>query len=280
MSTTPNLEVSDVSPSAIPERLARVLYMRGFQLECEHFGNDKAILVLPALAHLRSSCGTYVEEAAIASVLDQLGSVAIWGRFGLWYPHATTSLSVSFFQRAPVGPIQFEGRVVEVVGGLCHTSLVAISKATGAVLAQGISSFMMGSYAAGTPPPESRERHDEADRISAPSFLEYVGAVFDGDECTLPFRRMLIGSPDPETLHGGAIISGALASIDKRANEMPTQELKALSVEFLKGGKAVDTVFSARVIQRGRRSSTYSAEGVQLGDRKLAFALARYGNFT
>lgn len=80
---------------------------------------------------------------------------------------------------------------------------------------------------------------------------------------TMPFKDTLLGRPG--FLHGGAITglleNAAWANLRAALAEEPGVQLKpiAITVDFLRGGKTVETFASARIARLGRRVAIVEA---------------------
>jgi len=280
--SAPTTAIGVPSFGEVEQRLSQVAFMRRFALQCVDFSDGYAGTVLEAQSHLLNPEGDGIDDAAIVSVMDQLGSVAIWSRYGLHYPHATVSMSVALLGRPGLGPVRFEGSVLSVDRGLCHTSLLAKDASSGRAVAHGRTSFLMGAYAGGKSRQGEWEAGDGpvAGTRRAQSFGDDFGASVEKGVCQLPFDAELVGSRNPDRLHGGAVLSGLILSARSVGGLPNDQVLSGISIEFLKGGTAQQTAFRAERVQSGRRASTVSISASQGDNREIAIGLARFTNFT
>lgn len=270
------------SLQSVEARLSQVPFMRRFALKCAQFSEGSAETFLECQPNLMNESADGIDQAAIMSVMDQLGSIAIWSRYGLNHPHATVSMSVAFLEPAGADPVWFEGRILAVSRGLCHTSLLASDSRTGHVIAHGRSSFLMGAYAGGHSALTKWESVQTPLEVMscARSFCEEIGATTADAVCRLPFLLELVGSREPDMLHGGAIAAGLIVSARSVADLPDGQVLSGLSIEFLRGGLNQETTFHSVPVQSSRRASTFSISALQNDNRQIALGLARFTDFT
>ena len=190
-------------------------------------------------------------------------------------------MSVAFLERAGRDAVRFDGCVLSVSRGLCHASLVASDTRTGHTIAHGQSSFLMGVYAGGLAgaiqdwPP-----HTVGTLADARSYDEEIGTRSADGVCRLPFHPNLVGSRNPDMLHGGAIAAGLIASARSDPELPDGQQLSSLSIEFLKGGLERETIFTSSAVHSGRSASAFEISAGQEDDRRIAVGLARFTDFT
>lgn len=222
-------------------------------------------------------------NGAIAAVIDQAGSVAIWGREGLSLPHATVSLSITFMDSTSE-EVVFDSRIVSLGHGLGHT-LVEARTAGGRPIAQAMVNYALGAYpgsSGGGGRPKDREGgladNTDIPPLGGASFLEALGVrpPTDGAGLQMPFSLSLVGSRDPVALHGGAIAAGLISAADLQAQDRGLR-LSHLSVDYLRSGLAQETRFAASVISESRKTLCVQVDALQEGGaRRVATATARY----
>ncbi len=106
-----------------------------------------------------------------------------------------------------------------------------------------------------------------------------VRLAIDGDglRARMPFAQHLVGNPMLPALHGGTI--GALLEHVALCTVLHELELTALpktinlTIDYLRSGKAEDTLASASIVRAGRRVQTVQSIAWQ-GDRDKPIAIA------
>jgi acyl-coenzyme A thioesterase PaaI-like protein len=269
------------SHSDVETRLARIPFMQGLSLDVRSFRDGGATARLMPHEHLLDGCSNRIDDGAILGAFDQMGSVAIWSKYGLYFPHATLSLSIGFYGRSTgQAPVRFSARIAAAGAGLCHTVLEAVCDATGKSIAQGRSTFILGTYARGAPEIEGSAGSVFERQPTASCFADDVGMTNSNGQCRIAFQPHLIGSIDPPALHGGAIAAGALQAA-KNGLVSKHQVLSSFSIEFIRAALEQETVFTAEVDQSGRRSSALCVRGRQENSSRLiATSSVRFANFS
>lgn len=224
-----------------------------------------------------------IANGALAAVIDQAGSVAIWGREGLSLPHATVSLSITFMDQA-FEEVIFDSRIASLGHGLGHT-LVEARTASGKPLAQAMVNYALGAYpgsSGGGARPKDREgglaENTDIPPLGGASFLEAL-KVRPSPEMgglQMPFSLSLVGSRDPVALHGGAIAAGLISAADLHV-EGASLRLSHLTVDYLRSGLSQETNFAPTVISQSRKTLCVRVDALQDGGaRRVATATARY----
>lgn len=252
--------------------------MHASGLICTECSRQRTVLRLEPSDWLRAPGHDEIDPGALTAIMDQLASTAIWGQFGLVFPHATISLNVDFVSDLHLQPILLVSRLVAVQDHLAHTALEARAAGTEAPMATGSGIFYLGSYASGDKDPDASDFADIGPS-SAPDFKTYLGVENTGIGSRVPYQPRLVGSLSPAALHGGTIAAGLIHQAETLLPEGGGQSLRRVSVEYLKGARPEDSVFSGEVVNAGRRSTVISVEGRQGNARLIARALARYANF-
>ena len=259
-------------------RLSTIAFMCRKPLECIRYDTDGVELRLMNADGLLNRAKTGVDEGAIATILDQIGSISIWRKFGSELQHATVSLSLSFIESASRRPLNFTSRIVSIARGLCHTDVGAIDRETGTVIAHGKASYILGAHAGGKHGDytEDPPQHYVEPYQPGQSLMDYLQVETGDGMVELPFNTRHLGARNPDMAHGGAIAAG-LIECARSVRQIPQGQLiTGMSIEYLKGGLAEHLSFRAEPMQIGRRASTIAVHSTQAGGRKVASALARF----
>lgn len=277
----PRVEETNVALEDVEERLCRIPFMQGMAFSMQTFSDGAACADLLPRPNLLDDEGARIDEGAVLAAFDQIGSVAIWSRFGLYHPHATLSLSIGIFELSSAGSsIRFSAEISTVVGSLCHTLLHAVDSQTGRSIAQGRSTFVLGSYPRGLPqaaglagPAFKRTPH-------AGCFSRDIGLKRADGASQIEFLPHLIGSVDPPALHGGVIAAGAFHAA-RPVHSASHQRLSSFTIEYLKAALDKTVIFSSEREQSGRRSSVCRVMGWQDNfTRLISTSTMRFSDFS
>lgn len=106
--------------------------------------------------------------------------------------------------------------------------------------------------------------------MTLPPYADFLGLSVVGEgadrHLTMPNSERVLGRPG--FLHGGAItglleIAGMTALIDALGEERPRVKPVNVSVDFMRGGRLVDTFAKGRVIRLGQRIANVAIEAWQ-----------------
>lgn len=106
--------------------------------------------------------------------------------------------------------------------------------------------------------------------MSLPPYADFLGLtiVGDGEErhLTMPPGDIVLGRPG--FLHGGAItglleIAGMVALIDALGEDRPRVKPVNVTVDFMRGGRLVETCAKGRVVRLGQRIANVAIEAWQ-----------------
>jgi len=262
--------VSDVATAA--ERLALIPFTAALGLQVTDIGDGAGVM--------RLAGPTATEPAAIAGVLDQAGSVAIWGRYGLGLPHATVSLSFSFLGTPDGTPLQIDAAVTSVWNGLANTFVTARQEATGTPIAQGMVNYALGSFPGGQQGDRTAAYDYGGEVPAGPTDSDigrWLGLSLKDGYGSFPLEEQAIGSRDPRALHGGAIAAALILAAEDLAGPASAWALSQVTVDYLRAGSQGDTAVAAELVHRGRKATALSARATQLaGSRHVANAALRF----
>lgn len=126
---------------------------------------------------------------------------------------------------------------------------------------------------------------DHAAVVAAVPYAAYMGMVIEsagGQRCyRLPFREDLIGNARIRALHGGAVAgfleTAALFEVLISQSQRRIPRVVDFAVDYLRSGRAEDTLAACRVLRHGTRVAQVQAEAWQSDrDRPIAFVRADF----
>ena len=221
----------------------------------------------------------------VAAVLDQLGSGALTLHFGERLAKATLSMSLSFADElvAP-GCLHLVGRApfsTEKTGAV----EVAAEAEDGTVIANGLVSYMIGTYP-GAPDKSPPKDHThtairdewEPERVEAGDFDEWMGIEHRGSESHLDWATRLTGSTSPVVaFHGGIVAATAISNAEQMANQSGGFFLSHFTMEYLRAARNKRLAARSEIVHESRRSLAVRTEVVQEeGTRHVATATMRF----
>lgn len=270
----------------VNQRLKAIPFVRMLKLHAGHIGHGRAVSRLklrPALAAPGNN--KVLSDGALLSALDQTGSMAIWSAFGLYFPHATVSLSASLLCVAETSILECEAHLLSTEGGICYTKMTARDAASGRVIAHAMGNFIGGAYPGGkmddrVPKPTAHHYTDDGAAEEWQSFGETFGIDISGNACVVPPDDRIIGSTDPIALHGGVIAAGLAEAASRNVDDKGSLRLTHLAIEFLHSGLPAQTTFRPSLVHRSGRTATLRTDAYQSDDTRLvATATLRFTNF-
>ncbi len=229
-----------------------------------------------------------IDERAIMALLDHACSSAIYARITRSPPIATLDLRVAFQRDAPAAADAIVTahathitETVAFVSAAAHAGEGAAHAGEGAALATCSATFFIGSSPGG-------EREGGAAGIGKPardfdigdlsrvrSFEEFLGLARHGSHVRMEFADRLVGAVSLPALHGGAVASLLVSAGRTAALAEPGRagRLAAITVQYLRAGRAEATTATAVAEKRGARSAVLSVTAKQAhGSRVVATA--------
>lgn len=95
----------------------------------------------------------------------------------------------------------------------------------------------------------------------------------------MPFRKTLVGAPQPPRLHGGTVaglmeIAAIAQLVWKLRDEAAPPGVKPINVtvDYLRAGQPADTFACAEIVRMGRRIANLRVKAWQTQDRPIAAA--------
>ena len=231
----------------------------------------------PALADRRHPSAFC--NGAVLTVLDQMGSVAIWERYGLQFPHATVSLSASFSSQCEESALHCTARILSSTDEFCTTFIEVFGEDSRKPIAAAQSIFVMGKYPGQADNPSRSNESTSADDSEFHRFSDLLGYVPDPKGGDIHPSPRTIGSTNPVALHGGAIAGGICLAATDCTGSFESLRLSHISIEYLRAGLPLLTGFHPTLIQRGRSASALRVDASQKDTTRLiATATARFVN--
>ena len=237
-------------------------------------------LRLPYARLVRAPGGAAVDERAIMAILDHACGAAMYAALAEPVPIATLDLRVAFQRPVPDGAdILVAARTAHIAGMSAFVEAQACAAGGGPVLATASGAFMVGAHPGGAtgsdmPDPWQPARPIEIGDLSQlDSFEEFLCLARHGRHVRMEFADHLIGAVSLPALHGGAVAALlATAAADLAGTERATR-LVAMTIQYLRAGRAETLTANAEWEKRGARSSVVAVVARQShGAREVARA--------
>lgn len=221
----------------------------------------------------------------IAGVLDQLGSCALTSFFGSRHAQATLSMSLSFAKDLEAGgTLDLIGSAKFETGTTGSVAMTAEAEG-GAVLAQGLVAFMIGTYPGSSGDNAAHDHEAQGDReafapevVEADCFDAWMGLAFEERSTSLDVANRLIGSTGPVVaFHGGVVAAAAIGDAVHTADLLGAFDLSHFSIEYLRAAKAGALVLRSHIVSRSRRTLVLRTDIYQEdGARHVAATTSRF----
>ncbi len=229
---------------------------------------------------VRAPGGVAVDERAIMAMLDHACGAAMYAALAEPVPIATLDLRVAFQRPVPEGAdILVAARTTHIAGMTAFVEASACAAGGGPALVTASGAFMVGAHPGGAtgsdmPDPwQSARQIDIGDLSQLDSFEEFLCLARHGRYVRMEFSDRLIGAVSLPALHGGAVAALlATAAADLAGTERATR-LVAITIQYLRAGRAETLTANAEREKRGARSSVVAAVARQShGAREVARA--------
>ncbi len=266
--------------------VASIPFVRALGVEYVAVGRECCHLRVPVEPRFAAVPGEVgLAPGFIAGVLDQLGSCALTGFFGSRHAQATLSMSLSFARDLRAGAaLDLIGKAKFETGTTGSVAMTAEGD-NGAVLAQGLVAFMIGTYPGSSGDNAAHDHEGQGDREAfAPETVEaecldaWMGMQFEDRKTVLPLANRLIGSTGPVVaFHGGAVAAAAIADAVQSAAALDAFHLSHFSLEYLRAAKAETIMLRSHIVRRSRRTLVLRTDVFQEdGARHVAATTSRF----
>ncbi len=238
-------------------------------------GARSVTMHLPWVGGLADASGA-IDARAIMAMLDHAASAAVYRVVAPAIPIATLDLRVAYAGAVPPGcALEFTARTRLAEGGVARVEAAARVAPDGVEVATAAASFFVGASPGG-----DAERGDGGGVVPGmegqgaahfASFDAFLGMQRGPAGACLPFTPRLIGAEALPALHGGAVAALlATAASDLVAGH---SRLAAINVQYLRAGRAEESVAAAAWTKRGARANFVSVIATQAqGTREVARA--------
>jgi acyl-coenzyme A thioesterase PaaI-like protein len=242
-------------------------------------------LRLPFASRVSDHAGAAIDERAVMALLDHAGGVAVYAARPEPSPTATMDLRVAFHQAVPPGAaVVARARVVHMAPGVAFVegrAEVDGAEEGAPALASVSGSFIVGAHPGGAGGGASgtaelwqpaREFQLDDDRDFA-SYEELLGIARHGTHVRMEYADRLIGAVSLPALHGGSVASLLAIAAGDLAAEAGASRLAAITIQYLRAGRAETTSAAAEWDKRGKRSGVVGVVARQAhGSREVARA--------
>ncbi len=225
-----------------------------------------------------------IDERAVMAVLDHVSGATVYALLqDDPRPTATLDLRVAFQRPPPPG-----ADIIFTSGPACMTDNVAFiagraRTADGLEVATSSGAFIVGAHPGGATPDKGTDLwqparpFDTRDASRCASFDEFLGIVRHGQHVRMEFHDRLIGAVSLPALHGGTVAALLATAAGDLAAQAGASRMVAISIQYLRAGRAEATSASAEVERRGARSGVINAVARQAhGARIVARAQATF----
>jgi acyl-coenzyme A thioesterase PaaI-like protein len=243
--------------------------------------SDRGVEIrLPWAPMVTDSATGGIDHRAVMTLLDHASGAAVYAAQDEPAPTATLDLRVGFFRGATPGQgITVRARAVDLAAHVAHIAAEALAD-DGTLLAQSTGAFIVGAHPGGGGGQGAdlwrpARAFAPGDASLLGSFEAFLGTVRTGPLLAMPFADRLIGAVSLPALHGGAVASLlATAAHDLAvADGGRTGRLTAITVQYLRAGRAEATTAAAEFEKRGARSAVVAVSARQShGTREIARA--------
>lgn len=242
-------------------------------------GDRDAAIELPFSRGLAGADGG-LDARAVMALLDHASGAAVYGAQDDPAPTATLDLRVAFLRAAPPGlGLRVRARAVHLTEAVAFIAADAVAQ-DGSLVAQSSGSFIVGAHPGGAGGSgadlwRAVRPFETADPGAFADFDAFLGVLRTGPLVSMPFADRLVGAVSLPALHGGVVASLlATAAHDLAvADGGRAGRLVAISVQYLRAGRAESTTAAAEFEKRGARSAVVAVSARQAhGTREIARA--------
>ncbi|MBL8382638.1 MAG: thioesterase family protein [Burkholderiales bacterium] len=262
-------------------RLRVVPFTRALGAELAGVERGAITFRLPCRGPARGEHGG-VDARAMTALLDHACGAGVYAALREPLPIATLDLRVAFERDAPPGAeLTVTARAGSVDGSVAFVEAAA-SAPDGVPVARAAGAFIVGAHPGGGDgggrggePWRPARAFALGDAAAATHFADLLGLVRDGPLLVMPFADRLVGAMSLPALHGGAV-AALLATAARelaRADGGRAARLAAMTIQYLRAGRAESTSAEAVFEKRGTRSSVVAVSARQgHGAREVARA--------
>lgn len=237
-------------------------------------------LRLPFSRVVRAPGGAGVDPRAIMAILDHACGAAMYAALEVPLPTATLELRVAFQRPVPDGTdIMISARATHIAGMTAFVEASASIEAGGLPLVSANGAFIVGAHPGGASgqdladPWQAPRAIDIGDLSQLDSFDEFLGLARTGTGVSMVFADRLIGAVSLPALHGGSVASLLATAAGDLARSATDARLVAITIQYLRAGRAENVEAEAEWEKRGARSSVVAVVARQApGSREVARA--------
>ena len=235
---------------------------------------------LPYARAVRAPGGAGVDPRAIMAVLDHACGVAVFASLDSLVPIATLDLRVAFQRAVPAGAdIVLTARATHVEGMTAFVEAAAHAAGEGPALVTASGAFMVGAHPGGASKNEAGDMwqstrvFESGDLSQLDSFDEFLCLARHGQHVRMEFSDRLIGAVSLPALHGGTVAALLATAAGDLAGTQGAMRLVAMTIQYLRAGRAETVTAAAEWEKRGARSGVVAAVARQShGSREVARA--------
>lgn len=260
---------------AIAERRSRSVYGHLSGLRLDRAVPGEVWSSLPYLSvFIGNTEAGVLDPGVVTAMLDESCGMAVQLAFDGPRLIATLDLRMEFHKPAERGAdLRAHSVCHRVTPSVAFVRSMAYQQSVSDPVATAAASFIIGANSA-VMPSELAPHYD----LAAPEdptgafaenpFARCIGLrIRDDGVLVLPISPVIIGSPVVSAVHGGVIgallETSAIAAITRDLQLLAPPELIAITINYLRSGRALDTFASASIKRTGRRVVTFEAAAWQ-----------------
>ncbi len=279
MSDTPTTTATpafDELAEAIRHR--RSVYGHISGLRMDRFAPGEAWSTLPYREVFVGDSDTgVIHGGVVTAMLDESCGMAV--QLALDGSRAIATLDLRIDYQKPAAPgvdIQAHAVCYRVTRSIAFVRATAFQEEESDPVATATACFMIGANRTnmltdrpaftGAPPP--LEAPDDATGLFATSpFARCLGIrLGENDTLVMPFSRQIIGNPVLPAIHGGMtgafLETAAIVTVMRELGVSPPKPI-GLTINYLRSGRALDSIASASIVKQGRRVVAFEARAWQ-----------------
>ncbi|GLH81827.1 phenylacetic acid degradation protein [Bradyrhizobium sp. SSBR45G] len=281
--------MSDFSTNAAPPafdalaeaiRNRRSVYGHISGLRMERFAPGEAWSILPYRPVFVGDSDTgVIHGGVVTAMLDESCGMAVQLALDGNSAIATLDLRIDYQKPATPGlDIKAHAVCFRVTRSIAFVRATAYQDEESDPVATATACFMIGANRtnmltdrpafAGAPPPLEAPDDDATGLFAASPFARCLGIRVAGDDTlVMPFSQQIIGNPVLPAIHGGMtgafLETAAIVTVMRELGVSAPPKPIGLTINYLRSGRALDSIASASIVKQGRRIVAFEARAWQ-----------------
>ncbi len=260
-------------------RHRRSVYGHISGLRMDRFAPGEAWSTLPYRPVFVGDSDTGVlHGGVVTAMLDESCGMAVQLALDGTRAIATLDLRIDYQKPATPGlDIKAHAVCFRVTRSIAFVRATAYQDSESEPVATATACFMIGANrtnmltdrpALGGVPPSLEAPDDPTGPFAASPFARCLGIrLADNDTLVMPFSHQIIGNPVLPAIHGGMtgafLETAAIVTVMRELGAAAPPKPIGLTINYLRSGRALDTVASASIVKQGRRVVAFEARAWQ-----------------